>query len=404
MRILVISNLYPPHYIGGYELGCCKVVEQLKVRGHQVEVLTSNYGTKAPESDGKVHRLLSHRYGAKHHWYSIRILKLFAKERRNLRALETVCAEFEPQIVYVWNMSHISVSLAAMTRTMGIPVCYFMFDHSLCQWKLDNWYTYWNRGPIRRFIRDIFTPERWPFGLWRPTDLALKSVHCASGFLKDKLIRWCGQVDDLETIHWGLMENEFPFKENSKSHKNLLYIGQLMEHKGLHTVIEAMKTVFDQKGKGAVTLTIVGGSLRPEYETMIRDMVSSFSLDEYVRFMGHVPLERLPSIYQDHDIVVFPSIWDEPFGIVRLEAMSSGLPLVSTATGGGSEILSHNENSLIFQKDNGQSCADQIMKLLESPELFEKLREGGRRTVQDRFSFDSTMDKIENSLESIRLS
>ena len=58
MRILIVSNLYPPHHIGGYELGCRDVVEGLKARGHEVKVLTSTYGVGKRKCDGDVHRWL----------------------------------------------------------------------------------------------------------------------------------------------------------------------------------------------------------------------------------------------------------------------------------------------------------------------------------------------------------
>jgi glycogen synthase len=58
MNILVISNLYPPHYIGGYELACRDAVEQLRERGHQVRVRTSTYGSAYSASDGETLRML----------------------------------------------------------------------------------------------------------------------------------------------------------------------------------------------------------------------------------------------------------------------------------------------------------------------------------------------------------
>ena len=59
MRILVVSNLYPPHHIGGYELCCKEAVDGLRKRGHEVWVLTSDYGVRAPEKERDIYRALA---------------------------------------------------------------------------------------------------------------------------------------------------------------------------------------------------------------------------------------------------------------------------------------------------------------------------------------------------------
>ncbi|MFQ5772284.1 MAG: hypothetical protein ACE5HX_17245, partial [bacterium] len=82
MRILVISNLYPPYFVGGYELGCRDVVDGLKARGHHVKVLTSTYGVNKPEHDSEVYRWLQSDLG----WNTrslTRFVKLLRKEVRN---------------------------------------------------------------------------------------------------------------------------------------------------------------------------------------------------------------------------------------------------------------------------------------------------------------------------------
>ena len=74
MRILTLSNLYPPHYVGGYELRCGKVVEALRRRGHSVEVLTSNHGVggdRPPAEDNSVNRSLRIHGFFGHPWLGI---------------------------------------------------------------------------------------------------------------------------------------------------------------------------------------------------------------------------------------------------------------------------------------------------------------------------------------------
>ena len=126
--------------------------------------------------------------------------------------------------------------------------------------------------------------------------------------------------------------------------------------------------------------------------------MSSLGLESNVRFAGFVSHENLPCFYQEHDILLFPSIWDEPFSITLLEGMSSGLAVVGTATGGSLEILENDVNALVFPKEDAKACSTQILRFMAAPELYERIRGNGRCTVEERFRFEDMIDKIEDSL------
>src|SRR5512143_519638 len=112
MRILVISNFYPPHVIGGYEIGCRDIVEGLKSRGHAVSVLTSFYGVTRPEERGDVYRWLQTDMALRIHGSAAALPKIVWKESVNRRAFDRVCRALLPDVVYVWNPTHISLSIA----------------------------------------------------------------------------------------------------------------------------------------------------------------------------------------------------------------------------------------------------------------------------------------------------
>jgi glycosyltransferase involved in cell wall biosynthesis len=175
-----------------------------------------------------------------------------------------------------------------------------------------------------------------------------------------------------------------------------LYVGQVTSLKGVHTAVEALKVIVKQPGHRSTTLTIVGG---PDYGNRIHRLVWSLGLENNVRFTGLVPREQLPSIYREHDILLFPSIWEEPFSLTLLEAMSSGLAVVSTNTGGSSEILRSEENALIFRKEDADTCAMQVIRLLEAPRLFDNLRRNARSTVERDFRLDDMVNKIDLELK-----
>ena len=397
MRILVVSNFYPPHFVGGYEIGCRDVVEALHARGHEVCGLTSTHGLDRPEEMHNIYRLLDTDSALKIDGSSLNLLKVFKKESTNQRAFRRVCRLFAPEAVYVWNVTQISISIAFKAQQMGLAVYYFVSDHWLARWKSDAFYSLPDRSPQRLHRRLIWRPLASLLkasSLFLRGDLDLSRAQFSSAHLKHEALEATQNVSTADVIHWGVDVDRFPFNDTSGGPKRLLYVGQLTSLKGIHTAVEALKSIVQEPGLSSTTLTIVGG---PDYANRIHRLVSSLGLESNVRFTGLIPREELPDIYRDHGILLFPSIWDEPFSITLLEAMSSGLAVVGTRTGGSSEILSDEVNALIFPKEDADACARQVTRIIKNSELFERIRRAGRSTVEKEFRLERMIDRIDSA-------
>ncbi len=398
MRILVISNFYPPHFIGGYELGCRDVVDALRRRGHDVRVLTSMHGVNRPEQSGHVHRWLETDLGLKINDPAADWRRVVKKEAINRRAFERLCRSFTPDLVYVWNATHVSLSVAVRAQRMGLKVCYFVSDHWLTQWERDALYSLSRRTPRR-----LHRKAAWRLlitwlhlnGTLTRDELDLRRVQFASRFLKQAALDAGLPVADAEVIHWGIDVERFPFNEAARRPVRLLYVGQLTALKGVHTAIEALKKIRENPLHTEATLTVAGG---PDYDDRLHRLAESLGVGPSVRFTGLLPREQLPAIYRAHDALIFPSVWDEPFSITLLEAMACGLAVVGTNTGGSAEILRDGENALIFAKEDSPGCAARVARLLGDAALFQRIRREGRRTVEGRFRLDRMVDHIECEL------
>jgi len=147
MKIGVISNLFPPEVCGGYEIGCGQVVEGLRERGVDMQVLTSQKCPK--EGRDYVHNTLSCSMGVGFSKMP-RLAKLrflIWHERENLRVFRKFLAEVRPDVLYFWNLSHTSRSMLSLARESGIPSGTFVFDHGLCDVSTDPWLSQFAKVP-----------------------------------------------------------------------------------------------------------------------------------------------------------------------------------------------------------------------------------------------------------------
>ena len=174
---------------------------------------------------------------------------------------------------------------------------------------------------------------------------------------------------------------------------SLLYVGRLSEEKGVHTAIEALGHLASH----SATLTIVGDG-EPGYEARLRHLARKEDVESQVTFIPAQPKERLPALYQQADVFLFTSIWPEPFGRVIVEAMASGLTVIGTATGGAAEIMSDDENALLYEAGDARGLAEKIKKAAESPELCERLSKSGRVTAITKFDIQRMTTGIEEYL------
>jgi len=102
---------------------------------------------------------------------------------------------------------------------------------------------------------------------------------------------------------------------------------------------------------------------------------------ERVSFAGAVPRAELPALYEAHDAIVFPVVWEEPWGLVPLEAMALGRPVTASGRGGSSEYLRDEENCLLHVPGDPASLAATVRRLAGDAALRERLLAGGLRAA-----------------------
>lgn len=130
-------------------------------------------------------------------------------------------------------------------------------------------------------------------------------------------------------------------------------------------------------------------------------MVRQEGLNDKIDFLGWIPRSKLLELLPEYDVLVFPSIWEEPFARIILEAMAAGLTVIGTNTGGSKEILINGVNGLAFEAEDAQGLASQIMRLWACPDLCWRLAQAGRQVVQEEFTLNGMVNEIEQFLVDI---
>ncbi len=401
MNVLVVSNLYPPVVFGGYEILCAQVVERLRARGHTVHILTSRFRATEVPADPRVRRTLELTTafplpGQPVGRVDFRMATQHRTALANVQHTREALLALRPELVFCWSLNRITLGPVAAAQLAHVPVVYSVNDEHPRQFR-----------PVRRprGARELarFLAER---AVWPLATLAWYRrfpVAVISAALKRNLLGHGVPFEHAAVIHQGVPLERFPYRPHVRAPGaplRLLFVGQLSRAKGVHTALKALAEARDA-GERALQLSVVGDGV-PEYEHELRAFVRAAGLAEHVRFLGRLPHEALPAVYHDHEVLIFPSEWEEPFGLTHLEAMACGTAVVSTTTGGSAELIRHEGNALAYPAGAAPELAARLRRLAQDEALRQALVAAARRDVETRFSLAGYVTALENFLAAAR--
>lgn len=247
---------------------------------------------------------------------------------------------------------------------------------------------------------------------------ALKKVDvviCVSNFIKKSALKYFPEYSNKFKVVLNATDIEKfkPYEEEAfvaiqnvltieKNKKYILYVGRLTEIKGVHVLIRAFSKVMEIEPNARLIIagsSFFEGATLTKYEKHLK--AESAGLKERIIFTGFIPHEVLKYLYSVADISVVPSIWDEPFGLVALEAMASGAALIGTEVGGIPEVIEHERTGLLVPPNDVDALVEATVFLLNNESRRKELISSGLESVRSSFNWGVLVENIDNQFKGL---
>jgi glycosyltransferase involved in cell wall biosynthesis len=425
MKILIVSSLYPPHYVGGYELRCSQIASFLHREGHDVRVLTSSFrilgedvGSGEVVDGVRVERSLHHHELAPPLPRST-LLRGARRQLQDVRRFLQVLDEFAPDLVNWWSLGGLTKALLPIPAARGIPDVHCVDDvwmirelGSSGERESPAWFRFW-RGSwgiprAGRFLRSALA--HWEAKLRRegvPTrwvPLRPRHVCFISEFRRLEYRKAGFAFPSSEVIYGGVSPRRFhverePLRPDTTL--RLLYVGYMEENRGLHTIVEALGLLPpDLRGRVELSIAHTGPPKFGRYVEEIRRSIDRLELSERVSFLGKLPHEEMPRVYREHHVVISASTLPEGLPMSMLEGLCAGCAVLTTGSGGAAEIADLAELP-VFPSEHPLALSRLLARLVKDPALVFRIGHRGQEVALREFTFERMSEQTRDALRRV---
>ncbi len=363
MRILVVSTLYPPVALGGYEVECSGVVERLRER-HDVLVLTSDQDREqiatVPDVRRELQRLTPDARGA------------IRAPRASLGAVRAArrALAWRPELVYCWNGAAIPKAALRVLADSGVPLAFRVCEH-------------WFGGIFvsDQFMRELLPARRTPArAAWAAGCHALNLLPALrldpraplrtaiswnsqsirrmvrmQPFVEPVLERVGHSVPRHGDLYAAVVRDPAPEPE-------IMFVGRVTPYKGVAVAIDALALLRSEHGIAA-RLAVVGPE-DGEHGAEMRRLADRRGVADAVDWRGPQPPEQVAAGMARAHALIVPSVWEEPFPLVTIEGALARVPLVASDVGGVSEGMHDEEHALLFAREDARGAAAALARTL----------------------------------------
>ncbi len=390
MKILIVARAWG--YEGGIEQYLINLVKALHQFGHKSVIMY------ARKTDIPVKEQLP--ISAE---YPIPSLDEFP-DRYNIKDVEKVLKivkEENIDIVYINEITNYAIIEALNTRKTTVAMLHgcqstclrhgvktFYISRQICNHKIG----------VRCLLHGCFLSTHLKGKLWNKLNNIAKFQHRLEAYCKFKKLLVTSHYMKNELLKHGFKNGQItilPYPVESLELKEdslncddniVLFVGRIDRYKGVDVLLKTLGFV-----QNDFEAWIIGeGPSRKKYEHICKKL----NLQDKVKFLGWIINDDLRNFYLKATLVVVPSIWPESFGIVGIEAMACGKPVVAFDVGGISEWLEHGETGFLVKRMNYRTLADKITLLLADKSLARKMGLNGRKRCLVKFNRANYIEKL----------
>jgi glycosyltransferase involved in cell wall biosynthesis len=398
MRILMLADVFFPDIVGGAGRVAHHLSHQLAQRGHQVDVLTRNPDGNLPSSQQMEANLFVHRFdlpakeGIGFFFCEIKNGYKDAKRAARKANFDLVCAH--------QSLAASGPLFSSAVGQMPFVYCFHSSWHEEYLIKKRNMKgeTPWSAKVVAFFMKKmekrILCKAMKVFVLSRYSEKQISAFHHLP---RESVVIIPGGVDlnrfrlpdyDKEAIKKSL---DVPSERTM-----FLTVRNLVPRMGIENLIEAFKQSDILKEKG---LLLIGGE--GFLKESLAAVVKGSSLERSVKFLGRISEDDLPRYYQAADFFVLPTREMEGFGLVILEAMASGTPVLGTPVGAIPETIGVFAKRLLFEGTHSKGMKSKLEDVINRPEEYQFDPHVCRRFIEERYSWEKMADAFENGVMSL---
>lgn len=383
MKICRILKGYWPFPLGGADIYAGKISQELAKQGNE-EVVISINPTKGDsiENFGKVkiyrfypfnvstfHSIGKESIIKKGMWTLLDIYSLYSYKK-----IKTILKKENPNVVHLHTPVDVTLSAVHAVKSLGLPLVYTLHDYFLMCRRFTLLHgngkmcTERNLNPLCKFYRTTTKEIVKNVDIIIAPSQFVLDIHTKHGFFKNS--KTIVLPHGIEIDNFGNYNKTN--KTNDSKIINLLYVGSLTKHKGVHILIDAIKKIKDDNLK----LNIIGSGV---YENKLKQLANN---DRRICFYGNVPNNEVKKFYEISDLVIVPSIWYDVRPNVIVEAFRAGLPVIGSNIGGIPELIKYNYNGFLFEPGNTEHLKVILEKNIIKRDVLRELGKNAQQFVK----------------------
>jgi glycogen(starch) synthase len=337
--------------------------------------------------------------------------------RANIKVCQQLVTESQPDAMFIWNLFFLDRSfIASLAGNRQRKPLLMLTDNWLIVMLNPEFMSKFFRDHIfdnipfraassasatpsailakgRQYLRRLVNAHR------APAPLPFRAIY-GSKFVQDLYAASGIRFSDNRVVHNGIRQPPRPpqtFADRStllaEGELRLLFVGRLVDLKGVHTAIEALELISEMAPSLLVRLTIVGDMRDRAYVERLRAQIAQSRCAGQIELREPVPESELFGLFHHHDIYLFPSLY-EPFSLTLIQALAAGIPTVASDAGGNVEIVRDKETGILFKKGDALDLAQAVRRLVNDEALRGRLAESARECAK-LFTLERMVSGIE---------